>query len=62
MTNAEIAASKLHMALRKVPEKFIPFIIGALLRKYERYGLADIIETCWEWKADGWKPPETKYD
>lgn len=58
MTKAEIAASKLHMALRKVSEKHIPYIIGALLRKYERYGLADIVETAWSWKSDGWKPPE----
>ena len=63
MTNAEIAASKLHMALRKVPEKHIPYIIGALLRRYERYGLADIVETCWEWKAKEWNPKEgTKKD
>ena len=58
MTKAEIAGDKIHMALRKIPIELIPFIIGHLLRKYERYGLADIVEYAWNWKSDGWKPPE----
>lgn len=53
MTKPEIVASKLFMSLRKVPAKHIPFIIGALLRLYERYGLADIVETAWDWKPKG---------
>lgn len=58
MTKAEIAASKLHIAMRKVSDRNVALIIGALLRRYERYGLADIVETCWNWKSDGWKPPK----
>lgn len=50
MTSSEIAAEKVHMALRKVPPKHIPFIIGHLLRKYERYGLAALVEEAWNWK------------
>lgn len=61
MTKTEIIAEKLHMALSKTEKKdptLIPAIIGHLLRKYKRYGLADIVETAWSWKSDGWKPPE----
>lgn len=61
MTKPEIYAEKIHMALRKIEQmdpKRIPLIIGSLLRRYERYGLADIVETAWSWKSDGWKPPE----
>lgn len=50
MTNAEIAASKRHMALRKVSDKNVALIVGALLRRYKRYGLAEIVEMAWDWK------------
>ncbi|MCX7773375.1 MAG: hypothetical protein N2376_09720 [Clostridia bacterium] len=53
MTKAEIVASKIHMAISKAPDHQIPYIIGALLRKYERYGLADLVETAWNWKPKG---------
>jgi hypothetical protein len=50
MTKAEIYGSKVYMALRKLPEAYIPFIIGYLLRQYERYGLAELVENGWDWK------------
>lgn len=53
MTKCQQAAEKIYTALRKVPIRFIPYIIGHLLRKYERYGLADIVETAWDWRPKG---------
>lgn len=50
MTKAEIVGEKLFMALRKVPAQFIPYIIGHMLRRYERYGLAALVEEAWNWK------------
>jgi hypothetical protein len=50
MTKAEIAGSKIYMAMRKMPEAMVPLIIGHLLRMYKRYGLADIVEAAWNWR------------
>lgn len=50
MTKVQIAGDKIVMALRKVPPQFIPYIIGHMLRRYERYGLADLVEMAWDWK------------
>ena len=50
MTKEEICGSKVHMALRKIPEHMIPGIIGYLLRQYGRYGLAELVEKGWNWK------------
>lgn len=53
MLKHEIAGAKIHMAMRKVPESFIPKIIGFLLRQYNRHGLADLVEVGWDWKPKG---------
>lgn len=50
MTKAELYGSKVYMALRKLPETLIPGIIGYLLRQYNRYGLAELVEQGWNWK------------
>lgn len=52
MTKAEIYGSKVYMALRKLPEALIPLIIGYLLRQYNRYGLAELVEQGWNWKSE----------
>ena len=44
--------SKLCMAMRKLPEELIPFIIGYILRHYGRYGLAAIVERAWYWRDE----------
>lgn len=58
MTKAEIIGEKIYVALMKIEKNApirIPKIIGYLLRKYERYGLADIVEMAWDWI-----PPERR--
>jgi len=53
MTKAEIVGNKIFIALRKIDERLMPYIIGYLLRQYKRYGLADLVEMGWNWKPGG---------
>lgn len=53
MTKAELYGSKVCMAMRKLPEDIIPLIIGYVLRKHGKYGLADLVEQGWKWQPQG---------
>lgn len=48
MEKHELYGSKVYMALRKLPAYLIPKIIAYLLRQYNRYGLAELVEACWD--------------
>jgi hypothetical protein len=48
----EIVGEKVHAALKKFPERYIPLIIGYLLRQYGRNGLAELVEKGWNWKPE----------
>lgn len=52
MTKAEQFGAKVHSALWKLPEALIPLIIGYVLRRYRRYGLAELVEKGWNWKPE----------
>jgi len=52
MAKAQVYGEKVYDALKKLPEEVIPLIIGYILRRYKRYGLAYLVESAWDWKPE----------
>lgn len=46
---ASMYGSKLYLILKKLPETIVPAIIAALLRHYDKHGLAELVEQGWDW-------------
>jgi hypothetical protein len=51
---AEKAAARIGTAMDSLhnADKLIPLILTALLRRYGRYGLAELVEKGWNWREE----------
>lgn len=52
MRKAEFYGLKIYTAMVKIPEALIPGIIANILRRYGRFGLAELVEKGWNWRRN----------
>lgn len=62
MEKQVLYGSKVYMALMKLPETLIPFVIGYILRQYNRHGLAELVEQGWDWRKEEGETVENTFD